>query len=111
MAAGPLATAPLATAAPIAGDWQRALAEWLATHKAYPDAARRSGTGGRVVLRFTVERSGRALDVMVVRSAGSSVLDDAAEAMVRNAMLPPFTAGMTEARATVTVQIHYALTD
>jgi protein TonB len=90
-------------------EWQRALAGWLAAHKTYPDEARRSGTEGNVVLRFTIDRSGRVLDVMLVRSAGSSVLDSAAEAMVRNATLPPFTPGMSRDTVTITVQIHYAL--
>jgi TonB family protein len=63
------------------------------------------------VLRFTVERSGLVHDVMLVRSAGSPVLDAAAEAMVRGATLPAFTATMPQDRITVTVQVHYALTE
>jgi protein TonB len=97
--------------APIAGDWQRSLATWLAAHKTYPDEARRRGMEGTVVLRFTVDRSGRVLDVVLVRSAGSSMLDTAAEAMVHNATLPPFTDGMSQDTVTVTVQIRYALTN
>jgi protein TonB len=106
----PAARPPVADA-PIAGEWQRLLATWLAAHKSYPDEAHRRGTEGSVVLRFTVDRSGRVLDVVLVRSAGSSVLDAAAEAMVRNAALPPFTAGMPQETVTVTVQIRYGLTD
>jgi protein TonB len=106
----PAARPPVADA-PIAGEWQRLLATWLAAHKSYPDEAHRRGTEGSVVLRFTVDRSGRVLDVVLVRSAGSSVLDAAAEAMVRNAALPPFTTGMPQETVTVTVQIRYALSD
>jgi protein TonB len=51
------------------------------------------------------------LDVVLVHSAGSSILDTAAEAMVRNATLPPFTAGMPQDTATVTVQMRYTLTN
>jgi periplasmic protein TonB len=107
----PPASAPAGAQSPIAGDWQRALATWLAAHKTYPDEARRNGTEGRVLLRFTVDRSGRVLDVEVVRGAGSTVLDAAAEAILRNATLPPFTAGMSQDRVTVTVQLRYALTN
>jgi protein TonB len=105
------ASRPAGAEAPIASDWQRSLAAWLAAHKTYPDEARRRGTEGSVVLRFTADRSGRVLDVVLVRSAGSSMLDAAAEAMVRHAVLPPFTAGMSQDTVTVTVQIRYALTN
>jgi protein TonB len=63
------------------------------------------------VLRFTIERSGRVLDVALVRSAGSPILDAAAEAMVRNGTVPPFPAEMPQDTVTVTVQIRYALAD
>jgi protein TonB len=105
------ATAPARAEAPIAGLWQRALAGWLAAHKSYPDAARRLGAEGVAVLRFTVDRSGRVLDVVLVRGTGAPVLDAAAEAMVRNGTVPPFPAEMPQDRVTVTVQIRYALTD
>ena len=97
--------------APIASDWQRSLATWLAAHKTYPDEARRRGMEGIVALRLTVDRSGRVLDVQLVRSAGSSMLDAAAEAMVRNAVVPPFTASMAQDTVTITIQLHYALTN
>ena len=100
-----------AAEAPIAADWQRSLATWLATHKSYPDEARRRGMEGKVALRLTVDRSGRVRDVVLVHSAGSSTLDTAAEAMLRNAVLPPFSAGMSQDTVTFTVQLHYALTD
>ena len=97
--------------ATVASDWQRSLATWLAAHKTYPDEARRGGIEGKVALRLTVDRSGRVLDVVLVRSAGSPTLDAAAEAMVRNAVLPPFTAGMSQDAVKITIQLHYALTN
>jgi protein TonB len=105
------AAEPARAEAPIAGGWQRALAAWLAAHKSYPEAARQRGEEGVTVLRFTVERSGRVLDVALVRSAGSPLLDAAAEAMVRNGTVPQFPVEMTQDRVTVTVQIRYALAD
>src|SRR5271165_3812929 len=113
-AAGPpnaSAPAQQAAEAPIAADWQRALAAWLAAHKTYPELARRRGEEGSVVLRFTANRSGHVLDVSLLRSAGSPVLDGAAEAMVRDATLPPFIATMPRDTVTVTVTIRYALTN
>ena len=97
-------TAPAAPPAPIATDWQRELSGWLAAHKTYPDAARQRGEQGPVVLRFTVDRSGKVLEVTLVSGSGSPRLDDAAQAMLRNASLPPFPAAMLQERVTATVQ-------
>jgi protein TonB len=94
----------------ISGDWQRSVADWLATHKTYPEQARRTGAAGTVRLHFTVDRSGKVMDVMVLRGAGDAVLDDAAEALVRGASLPPFPPEMAQERVSVTVQLHYVLT-
>jgi periplasmic protein TonB len=87
------------------------LAGWLAAHKTYPEEARRRGNQGSVTLRFSVDRSGRVVDVVVVGSAGASVLDAAAENMLHGAMLPPFTAEMPQDKVTVTVRIRYTLAD
>jgi len=98
-----------AAAQVISPSWQRALADWLAEHKAYPDAARRRGEQGDVTLRFSVERSGQVTDVTVVKSSGSPRLDAAATAMLRGASVPPFDTAMTEPRITATVPIRYRL--
>nr|WP_294504507.1 energy transducer TonB [uncultured Rhodopila sp.] len=103
--------APPAAEAPIAADWQRSLAAWLAAHKVYPELARRRGVEGSVGLRFTADRSGRVLSVSLVSSAGSPLLDAAAEKMVGDATLPPFPAGMPQQIATLTVTIRYALSN
>jgi protein TonB len=100
---------PSAAEPPIAPDWERSLAAWMAAHKVYPELARRRGVEGSVALRFTADRSGRVLNVSLLRSAGSPLLDSAAEAMVRDAMLPPFPAAMPQAVATVNVTVRYAL--
>jgi periplasmic protein TonB len=67
------------------------------------------GEEGSVVLRFTADRSGRVLDIVLVRTAGSATLDAAAESMVRNATLPRFPAEVVQDKITVTVQIRYSL--
>lgn len=96
---------------PSSADWQRSLAAWLAAHKVYPELARRRGVEGSVGLRFTADRSGRVLNVSVVSSAGSALLDAAAEKMVADATVPPFPAGMPQQTATLTVTIRYALSN
>ena len=110
-AAPPPVTPPPPSPALVSAAWRQALAAWLTSRKTYPDEARRSGTEGGVVLRFTADRSGRVRDVVLVRSSGSPVLDSAAQAMLRGAALPAFTQEMPADSVTVTVQVHYGLTD
>ena len=93
----------------ISPNWQGALAAWLEAHKTYPERARRRGEQGRGSVRFTVDRSGQVLDVAIVSSTGSPILDDAIERMLRGAHVPALPANMDEAQVTVTVQIRYAL--
>jgi protein TonB len=109
-------TSPAALAAPaspatieISAAWRSALAEWLQQHKTYPEGARSEGAEGRVTVRFTIDRDGRVLDVALVRSSGAPILDEAAQAMLRGARLPPFPPGMTQDRVTVTLPIRYGL--
>ncbi|MEJ0018061.1 MAG: energy transducer TonB [Acetobacteraceae bacterium] len=83
----------------------------MAAHRTYPAEARRRGETGSVVVTFTVERSGRVRGVAISRGSGSAILDAAAEAMLREAMLPPFPAAMPQDRMTVTVQVRFALQD
>jgi protein TonB len=109
--AGENAAARAAPPAPIASDWQHSVFGWLAAHKTYPDEARRRGEEGRVTLRFTIDRLGKVLAVKLVGGSGSPRLDDAAQAMLRNASLPPFPAEMPQEQLTVTVQIRYRLSD
>jgi protein TonB len=82
----------------------------IAQHKTYPEEARRRGDEGTVVVRFSLDRSGRVGDVTVLRGSGSSILDAATVAMLRNAVLPTPPA-MPADRLTISVQVHYALTD
>ena len=108
MAAPASPSAALAVASP---DWKQGVAAWLVAHRVYPDAARRSGAQGVVVLRLTVARDGQVVAVSLVRSAGSDVLDTAAVSMLRGANLPRFNTAMPQDTTTMTVQIHYSLTD
>ncbi|MFN3476517.1 MAG: energy transducer TonB [Candidatus Methylomirabilales bacterium] len=57
--------------------------------KFYPDLARSRGIEGTVELRFTLSANGSVMEVKVLRSSGSSVLDMAAvEAVKRAAPYP-----------------------
>ena len=91
--------------------WEQALDAWLASHRVYPQEARRRGEEGNVIVRFTVEPSGQVVAVALVHSSGSPRLDAAAEALVRNASLPPFEASMPRTPITTMVTIRYRLED
>lgn len=113
---GPLQQAAPAIPAPaaqaqneVSAGWRSALANWLQSHRTYPDEARRRAEEGTVLVRFSVARDGHVLEVTLVRSSGSPTLDEAAQATFRNARMPPFTADMTQAQTTVTVPIRYRL--
>ena len=89
--------------------WRTALGNWLAAHKRYPERARQRGDEGTVGIRFTVDAGGRVLDVAVVRSSGSILLDDAARDMLAGQRVPPFPASMTLAQTTLPVDIRFQL--
>ena len=89
--------------------WLAGVNEWLLAHRSYPEMARRLGQEGAVAVRFTVDRDGRVLNVSLIRSSGSEVLDQAAQAMLHNVRLPPFPPEMLQAQQTVTVSIRYRL--
>ena len=110
----PPAAAPVVTAAPspptVADPgWRAALGSWLAAHKRYPERARQRGDEGTVGIRFTVDASGRVLDVAITRSSGSTLLDDAARDMLAGQRVPPFPPSMALAQATVPVNVRFEL--
>ncbi len=45
----------------------------------YPEEARREGIEGQLLMKFTIEKSGKVTDVEVLRSSGYPMLDDAAK--------------------------------
>jgi protein TonB len=103
-------TAP-ASAAPLIIDasWQASVAGWLASHKTYPEVAQQRGEEGRVMIRFTIDRSGRVVDASLVGASGSALLDTAAMALVKGASFPPFPSSMAQERITITTAVRYTL--
>ena len=106
----PVAAPPAPAALPVVDpSWQRAVAGWLASGRNYPEEARRRGEEGRVIVRFTVDRSGRVVEASVVGPSGATLLDAAALALLRQASLPAFPPSMTQARITITTSVRYTL--
>lgn len=89
--------------------WLEGVGAWLLAHRSYPEMARALGRQGTVVVQITVDANGHVEDVNVVRGSGSESLDHAAEALVRNARLPPFPADMKQPRQSVTIPVRYRL--
>jgi protein TonB len=105
-----LAGVPAATAvATSTTDWRAALMAWLRGRTFYPDASRRQGLQGRVLVRFTVARDGAVRDAIIVQGSEHAVLNEAAMAMLRGARAPAFTAEMSGERLNVTVPITFSL--
>ena len=75
----------------------------------YPAASKRLGESGRVLLRVEIGIDGRARQVQVSRSSGSSRLDDAALAAVRAARFKPYTENGTPLVVWTTVPIIFEL--
>lgn len=69
----------------------------LEKYKRYPPAAR--GAVGKTMLRFTLDRDGKVVDVRIEKSSGNSVLDQEALAVVHRAEpFPKFPAAKPEAQ-------------
>jgi protein TonB len=104
----PPAIDPAASQAAFAA-WQSALAEWLQSHKTYPEAARRDRAQGRVLIRFTVDRNGHVTDVALESSSGSPILDRAAQTMLRGAVLPALPASLPQNELILSIPIRFSL--
>jgi len=96
-------SAPVAPAAPPPG-WDQQIAAWIAGHKVYPDAARRTGEQGDVAVRFSVAPDGHIINVEIVQSSGSKILDDATIGFLRGASVPAPLMPLTRS-----VNLHYRI--
>ena len=106
----PVAAPPAPAGVPVVDpSWQRAVAGLLASGRNYPEEARRRGEEGRVIVRFTVDRSGRVVEASVVGPSGATLLDAAALSLLRQASLPAFPPSMTQARISITTSVRYTL--
>jgi protein TonB len=81
----------------------------MQAHRRYPDAARQRGEEGTAGVAFTVSRDGSVLAVQVVRSSGSTLLDQAVHDMLAGQKVPAFPAGMTGTQAQVVVNVRFSL--
>ncbi|MCY4613669.1 MAG: energy transducer TonB, partial [Nitrospira sp.] len=78
-------------------------------HPRYPRIAKKSGWEGTVLVRVTVEKNGRASKVVVSRSSGRKVLDDAAVKAVRRWGFRPARDGNIPIQSVVVIPIKFSL--
>ncbi|WP_170113159.1 energy transducer TonB [Ahniella affigens] len=117
----PVASAPPATPEPVEAPltasgkraqskYLRELMAWLAKHRVYPTEARKEKAEGIVQVRFSLDREGHLLAASVQRSAGFSVLDQAAlDVLRRAAPMPAFPKGLDRQKMTVSLPIDFSL--
>ncbi len=116
-AAAAVSTAPAAAVAAVAAaagpppaDYIAEIRARLEAAKVYPAEARRRGREGTVLLRFTLDRSGRLLDWAIAAGSGEAALDEAAGDMaVRAAPFPSFPADFTRSHLAMVVPVHFSL--
>ena len=96
-------------AASAAVEWR--VQDWLAQHRQYPRAARRSGAEGTVWVRFVLDRRGALRGSEVMTSSGHDVLDRAALELLRRASpFPALPPDLTLDEIELVLPIEYDLT-
>ncbi len=90
-------------------DWIEMLHEWWLQHSYYPQEAARLGEDGTVQIHVRVDRYGRVQEVGLESTSGSTWLDAGAQAVFRNAMLPPFPVSTPEPMADLDLTIDFVL--
>ncbi len=69
--------------------YNRLVMDIISRNRHYPENARRRGIEGSVDIRFTIDRTGQAGDVRVVKSSGAGILDRASVRTVQGCSFPP----------------------
>jgi protein TonB len=91
------------------GDYLEALSDYVETHKYYPEVAARNREAGVAVISATIRRDGTVLDVKLLQSSGSRMLDVAWMGMFRAKHLPPFPDDMRENERKFTLSMDYEI--
>ena len=107
------ATASKAAASPAASGaetaaWRSAWAAGMNWNRHYPEAARERGEQGTVRLALTIDRGGHVVSARLIASSGSSILDQAALEMARNAHGRPLPPAMGSS-VSLTVPVRYSI--
>jgi periplasmic protein TonB len=93
----------------VGADWFNEVSAWWIRHRFYPDEAARLQQQGDVTLRLRVAQSGHVEMLELDDGSGSPWLDMGAEAVFRNANLPPLPGDVRDPNITVDFTIHYEI--
>jgi len=89
-------------------NWKSLLVATLERHKRYPPEAQSHGDHGVAQLAFSIDRHGGVHNARIVRSSGSSVLDQATLSLVERAQpLPPPPPEVPGAQIAISVPVRY----
>lgn len=90
-------------------NWQQALHAHLEREKRYPRKAKRMKKKGMPVIKFTMDRQGNVIDVVLVKSSGTLSLDNEAVDLVYRAqpLIKPPTS-ITGTRLSLTLPINFS---
>jgi periplasmic protein TonB len=69
--------------------YNRLIVDIISRNRHYPDSARRRGIEGTVDVRLTIDRTGHASDVRVVKTSGAGILDRASVRTIQGCSFPP----------------------
>jgi len=69
--------------------YNRLVVDIISKNRFYPVSARRRGIEGSVDVRLTIDGTGRASDVRVVKTSGAGILDRASVQTIRGCSFPP----------------------
>jgi protein TonB len=91
-------------------NWKSRLVATLERSKRYPSEARARGEQGVAQLAFSIDRHGGVHHARIVRSSGSSLLDEATLALLeRTQPLPPPPPELAAAEIAIVVPIRYSI--
>jgi protein TonB len=100
----------LRSSAKLSDDYMLRLQAWIARQERYPAEARAHHQQGKGVVAFTIARDGKVTRVWIDQSTGSSVLDQASIATIRDASpVPPLPHDITGDSVDFYLPINYTL--
>lgn len=102
----------LRSSAKLSDDYMLRLQAWIARQERYPAEARAQHQEGKGIVAFTIARDGKVTHVWIDQSTGSSLLDQASIATIRDASpVPPLPHDITGNSVDFYLPVNYTLSN